>query len=336
MSKTIDPPQPSATAFIGHTEVVKHFQATLQRGRLASTYLLVGEEGIGKRTFALHLAAALLCNESEDQSLTPCGQCESCLLFVAGNHPDLLSIAKPSDRATLPIDLFLGPSDRRNREGLCHDIALKPFIATRRVAILDDADYLSIESANCLLKTLEEPPPRSVLLLIGTSLSRQLPTIRSRSQVIRFQPLKNEEVAAVLTATGKLEEGQDANALARQSGGSVLKALAADGGQLEAFGVELQKTLSGETFDPVGLGTHIQDLVAEAGTEAALRRHRLRGIISTAIDFYRQQLRQIAAEGSLAESTLHRLDACLAALEHIDRNANQATLVQTWLNRLAM
>ena len=65
-------------------------------------------------------------------------------------------------------------------EGLCHDIALRPFMGGYKVALIDDADYLNAEGANCLLKTLEEPPPRSVLILIGTSPAKQLPTIRSR------------------------------------------------------------------------------------------------------------------------------------------------------------
>ena len=75
------------------------------------------------------------------------------------------------------------------REGLCHDIALKPFRGGRKIAIIDDADYLNQEGANCLLKTLEEPPEKSVIILIGTSQQRQLPTIRSRCQIVRFAPL---------------------------------------------------------------------------------------------------------------------------------------------------
>ncbi len=77
------------------------------------------------------------------------------------------------------------------REGLCHDIALKPFMGGRKVAIIDDADDLNEEGANCLLKTLEEPPPHSVLILIGTSAERQLPTIRSRARRFVFSRSPN-------------------------------------------------------------------------------------------------------------------------------------------------
>ena len=81
------------------------------------------------------------------------------------------------------------------REGLCHDISLKPYMGNRKVAIVDDADYLNAEGANSLLKTLEEPPPRSVLILVGTTPAKQLPTIRSRCRIIRFDPLPTETVA---------------------------------------------------------------------------------------------------------------------------------------------
>ena len=160
-------------------------------GGLASTYLFVGPEGIGKRRFALALAKALLCPNTAADPLEPCGHCESCRLFDAGNHPDLDVVSLPKDKSTLPLDLFIGDKDHRNQDGLCHRISLRPFLGGRKIAIIDDADHFSAESANCLLKTLEEPPPRSLLILIGTSPSRQLPTIRSRSQVVRFRPLSS-------------------------------------------------------------------------------------------------------------------------------------------------
>ena len=99
---------------------------------------------------------------------------------------NLILIEKPADKSTIPLAAFLGDDSRRMREGLCHDIALKPFMGGRKVAIIDDADYLNEESANCLLKTLEEPPPNSLLILIGTSADKQLPTILSRSQIVPF------------------------------------------------------------------------------------------------------------------------------------------------------
>jgi DNA polymerase-3 subunit delta' len=154
---------------IGHDGVVEQFRRTLASGRLASTYLFVGPPGVGKRRFAVELAGALLCTETPENLLEACGRCESCHLFAAGNHPDLEVVALPADKSSLPIKLFIGENEQRNKEGLCHRLALKPYFGRRKIAIVDDADYFSIASANCLLKTLEEPPPSALLILIGTS-----------------------------------------------------------------------------------------------------------------------------------------------------------------------
>lgn len=326
---------------IGHDDVRERFERTLVRNRLASTYLFVGPEGVGKQTFACELAGSLLCQQREDvEAVSRCGKCESCRLFGEGAHPDLIKIGKPADKSTLPIDLFLGRAEHRNREGLCHEIALKPFLAGRRIAIIDDADYLSPESANCLLKTLEEPPPRSVLILIGTSLSKQLPTIRSRSQVIRFSPLTTSTVAQILTSGRLVEEGQDAEALAALSGGSVTKALAATNTKIAPFREQLCVALGGPQFDPVRLAAEVTEQANAMGEDAASRRNGLRAIIGCAIEFYMSRLRRAAGgqdEHSLAsrDRLLVQLERSLTAAEAIDRNANLATVTQTWLMGLS-
>ena len=174
----------------GHDEIVARFRTMLARGRLASTFLFVGPAGVGKRTFATRLAAALLCQTQPPAALDPCGVCSSCLQVAAGTHPDLLRVSKPADKSFIPLELFIGPKEKRMQQGLCHDISLKPFMGGGRVAIIDDADYLNEEGANSLLKTLEEPPPQSVLILIGTSADRQLPTIRSRAALSASAPCR--------------------------------------------------------------------------------------------------------------------------------------------------
>ena len=99
-------------------------------------------------------------------------------------------------------DTFIGDEDHRRSEGLCHDINLKPSLGGRKIAVIDDADYLNAAGVGGLLKTLEEPPPRAVLILIGTSPAKQLPTIRSRCQLIWFRPLPLDVVAELLVSRG--------------------------------------------------------------------------------------------------------------------------------------
>src|SRR5205807_4346929 len=129
-----------------------------------------GPSGVGKRLFAEELAKALLCESPNRPRLEACDRCPACLQVAAGTHPDYFVAGRPEESLELPIDVV--------RE-LCHSLGLKPARGHGKVAIVDDADDLNDAAANCFLKTLEEPPPRSVLLLIGTSAERQLPTIVS-------------------------------------------------------------------------------------------------------------------------------------------------------------
>src|ERR1700722_353926 len=207
----------------GHDAIVTRFRRALGRGRLASTFLFVGPSGIGKRAFAHKLAQSLFCQATPSEQLAPCGTCDSCVQTLAGTHPDLHVVAKPTDRAAIPVSAFIGDDQHRMREGLCHQIALKPFMGGRRVAIIEDADYLNEEGANALLKTLEEPPPRSVLILIATNVERQLPTIRSRAQIVRFAPLDDEVVARLLTRNSNATSDEAAR-LASFAEGSIERA----------------------------------------------------------------------------------------------------------------
>ncbi|TWT76867.1 DNA polymerase III subunit tau [Posidoniimonas polymericola] len=317
-----------------HDEVFTRFRRTLAHNRLASTYLFVGPAGVGKRRFARLLTASLLCSQAADESLSPCGACESCRLLAASNHPDVIEVARPEGKSVLPIDLFIGDKEHRNQQGLCHEISLKPYLGNRRVAVIDDADDLNVESANCLLKTLEEPPPRSVLILVGESLSRQLPTIRSRCQVVRFGPLGEATVARVLTESDLLEEGDNAGTLAAASGGSVATALAARDSAAADFAETLLRRLSNRGFDPIRLAAEAVAHSAEGGAEPAEKRARLSRLIDTAVSHYRGAMVGQATDAVAPETAVRCIDACLAAETALGRNANQATLVQTWLTNL--
>jgi DNA polymerase-3 subunit delta' len=321
-------------SILGHDQVVEKFRQTLAAGRLATTYLFVGLEGIGKRTLAEKLAQALLCPARDLATLEPCGHCESCRLAVAGNHPDLHYV-KPRNSRYLKLDLFIGDRDHRNQEGLCHELVLRPMLGVRRVAIIDDADWFNAESANCLLKMLEEPPPHAVIILIGTSRNRQLPTILSRSQVVRFEPLAVETLSELALREGLVADSAAAKALAKRSGGSLSRARdLADPALWEMRDRVVDRWRSGR-LDAPALAEDVEKFIGAAGKDAEPRRQRFRQLLSIVGESLRQALRDSAAAGQFDERALAALDRCIEAESQLDRNANQATLIESWLDDLA-
>lgn len=339
---------------LGHDQLVERFRHALVQRRLASSFLFCGPAGIGKRTFALKLIQSLLCSERPETALDPCETCPACLQVQAGSHPDVETVAKPADKSSLPLELLIGDKEHRMRAGLCHHLALRPLLGGRRIALIDDADDLNAEGANCLLKTLEEPPPQSVLILVGTSPARQLPTIRSRCQLIRFQPLAVDIVAELLVAKGLVNDRETAERLARHSEGSLDRALQLADEPLWQFREQLFRQLAAPLLDSVPFAKTVAALVDDAGRDAAPRRARFRQVVRLATDFYRglmlvghgaplaaqpdleHWLRQALAGRSTAYLTAQRsLERCLDAAEQIDRNANQSTLIESWLDDLA-
>ncbi|QEG34858.1 DNA polymerase III subunit [Bythopirellula goksoeyrii] len=322
----------------GHDDVVDRFRRSLACGRLASSFLFLGPEGIGKRTFGLQLAKALLCTGTAENELAACGQCESCRLADAGNHPDIDLVQAPEGKRILPIELFVGRKENRHKEGLCHDLSLRPMIGRRRAAIIDDADFFNQYSANCLLKTLEEPPAGTLLILVGTNRSRQLPTILSRAQIVRFQPLGVDNLSRLLLEQGHVENSQDAQRLAVESGGSLTLATAQAEMGLEEFQERFHRQFSIESLDGSRLASMITEFVTDAGSEAESRRQRLRAVFGTAIqalgDHMRANVADAANDPDQVARVLAALDRCQQAEVQLDRNANQSTLIECWIDDL--
>jgi len=328
----------------GHDPVVATLRTAMAGGRLPHPFLFAGPEGIGKRTFALRLAQALLCGRRPEAALDPCGACPSCLQVAAGSHPDVLSLARPEDRQELPIRVI---------RDLCHDLGLKPMAGARRVAIVDDADDLSDEAANAFLKTLEEPPPGSALILIGTSAEVQLETIVSRCRVVRFAPLPEAELAAVLLEKGAVTEPDEAARLAALGEGRVTRALGLADPELETFRRALLDEVAGPRgFDPPALARKLEAFIGEAGKEGAVKRARASLLAGELARLFRGAL--WASEGLLPPSpdpadrramaeVAERLDPdsaivlaerCLEADRQIGRNAYLPLILDAWMHDL--
>jgi DNA polymerase-3 subunit delta' len=325
-----------------HDAQVVAFDRIVRGGRLAHAYLFTGPPGIGKRLFAGELAKALLCERRENGRLEACDHCSACSLVAAGTHPDLFIAGRPEDSLEVPIEVV--------RE-LCRSFALKSARGRGKVAILDDADDLNDAAANCFLKTLEEPPPRSVLLLIGTSADRQLSTIVSRCQVVRFAPLPEPLVSQLLRERG-VEDEELIGRLARMSDGSPGQALLLADPALWQFRRTLIKTLAQSRFDSVALAQTWTEFVEEAGKESAAQRRRASQVLRLLIDFLsavlslsvggtpkltepddRQFLEELANRTE-ADRLLAVLERCLEAEVHIDRRVQLVLVLEALVDAL--
>ncbi|MCR9295759.1 MAG: AAA family ATPase [bacterium] len=333
---------------LGHDQQQTWFRTAARNGRLATSFLLVGPDGIGKRCFARLIAKGLLCRNAPARELDFCNACEDCAQVDASTHPDLIQVSKPAERSELPIKLLIGEADKRMREGLCYEISLKPYAGRRKIAILDDADYLNAEGANCLLKTLEEPPTNSLLFLIGSSLQRQLPTIRSRCQCILFQPLEASAMAQLIrrgalgdeyaSTVSTLSEEALQNLIA-QADGSLTKARLVADEEFRDFRSQLESMLTSRQIPLTALAKEMGALVDAAGKDARARRDRMRVVFEMAAALYRRICLQAAEENldSRAVATHIRCwNRCLQAIQEVDRNANQAALIEAWSSDLAL
>jgi DNA polymerase-3 subunit delta' len=331
------------STLVGHRQTRVWFANAIRNGRHAGSFLFVGPHGVGKQTFADLLALTLLCERHPAEQMHPCGSCAACVQVKAETHPDVIRVAKPNDKSVIPLDLLIGPPEARMQAGFCRDVRLKPFRGRQKLAILQDADFLNEEGANCLLKTLEEPPPEVLIILIGVSEQRQLPTIRSRCRVIRFLPPAGPQAAQLLRSVHGIEASDDeaARAVETAAGDMHVAARLLDDRE-DPFPHDLVEQLRQTYPEPITLSRLIHNYVQQAGKtapakkhEAAHRRAAMRDVFSIAIQHYRQQMRREAAEARTNVGTLARLDRSVRALREVDRNANQATLVECYASDLA-
>lgn len=142
---------------LGHEQIKEHFRNAVQTGKVSHAYILSGEAGMGRKSLANAFALSLLCEKGMEE---PCMQCHACKQVLSGNHPDLIYVTHEKP-ASIGVDDI--------REQINDTIQVRPYSSYYKIYIVDEAEKMTVQAQNALLKTIEEPPAYAVILLLTTN-----------------------------------------------------------------------------------------------------------------------------------------------------------------------
>ncbi len=238
----------SLEKILGQDQVKHILSNSLRKNQLAHAYLFFGPESIGKKRTAFELAKALNCLPSGP--VEACDDCDSCRKIERELHPDIFLI-KPTRSTPTAREAVIKIDEIRN---LQTKLGYLPYEGRTKVAIIDDAEQLNIQAANSFLKTLEEPPDSTILILIVSNIHKLMPTILSRCQTIRFSPLPLSAIKQVLLQQSEIEfDPQELDFRVSRSKGQVKRALEEDILSLAEYRDELIKLIDLISFKNINV-----------------------------------------------------------------------------------
>lgn len=174
----------------GQTEIKKLLENSIKTDRIMNSYIIEGDEGMGKKTLASIFAGYLMCETG-----TACGKCRSCMLYAAGNHPDVITVQKDASKKALDVESL--------RSQVMEFAYIKPYMSRKKVIIIPEYGGIGAASQNALLKIIEEPPPYLTFMILVKNAAALLDTVRSRSIVLT---LENYTIPEIMQATGIYSE----------------------------------------------------------------------------------------------------------------------------------
>lgn len=177
---------PGFDDIIGHEMIKGHLQKAIDAGKVSHAYILAGESGMGRKSLANAFAMTLLCEKGKSE---PCMECHACRQTLSSNHPDLIYV-RHEKPASIGVDDI--------REQVNDTIMIKPYSSYYKIYIIDEAEKMTVQAQNALLKTIEEPPSYAVIILLTTNQDAFLPTILSRCVQLKLKPLSDAVVKGYL------------------------------------------------------------------------------------------------------------------------------------------
>lgn len=187
---------PGFNDIIGHDTIKEHLKKAIESDHVSHAYILTGETGMGRKSLANAFAMTLLCEKGKSE---PCMECHACKQVMSSNHPDLIFVGheKPGS---------IGVDDIR---GQIHDtIMIRPYSSYYKIYIVDEAEKMTVQAQNALLKTIEEPPAYAIIMLLTTNQEAFLPTILSRCVQLKLKPLKDSVVKSYLMGSLGIKESR--------------------------------------------------------------------------------------------------------------------------------
>lgn len=197
---------------VGHEQIKEHFQMAIENQKVSHAYILTGEAGMGRKSLAHAFALALLCEKGKAE---PCMECHACKQVLSGNHPDLIHVTHEKPNSIGVDDI---------REQINDTIMVRPYSSYYKIYIVDEAEKMTQQAQNALLKTIEEPPSYAVIILLTTNQEAFLPTILSRCVQLKLKPLRDFTVKSYLTEALHVPEA-DADIFAAFARGNLGKAI---------------------------------------------------------------------------------------------------------------
>jgi DNA polymerase-3 subunit delta' len=291
---------------IGQSKVVALLRRSLETGTVAHAYLLVGPPHVGKMTLAINLAQTLNCESAEP----PCGECASCQKIADAKHPDVIVVGLNSSIDPAEAKTRVEISIDQIRE-MQHSANLPPFEGEYKVYIINEAELLSIEAANCLLKTLEEPASRIIFILLARSDKLIPKTVVSRCQRLELLPLATNEVENALKSHWGIE-AHKAVLLARLCRGCLGWAVtaASDNSVLQFRAERIQKLIDIISADYEERFAY----ASQMETQFRQRREAVMEILDLWLDYWHDLL-LVKAENNSAVSNIDQLSDLIAMAE---------------------
>ena len=316
---------------IGHDKAVNVLRRSLDEGRLSHAYLLAGPQHVGKMTLALDLARAVNCLEDE----RPCDRCSQCLRIARALHADVRVVGIIPDKSAEGRSHVVIKLDQIRE--VQREASLKPYEGAYRVFIVDGAEHLSEEAANCLLKTLEEPPDQVILVLLTSDSKMLAPTVVSRCQVLELRPVPMSLISRELETKYEADGNKAAEIarLAQGRPGSAMEAVARPDllDKLSERLGSIEDVISGSLEERFA---YAENLASSTARDRELGRQELaiwlawwRDVLlvkekvpAFATHISRMETLKVVADALSSTQVVRAINAVRETMEHLERNVN--------------